>query len=119
MLMPRKNILLHQNAFSKTVLNLDNEISNSFSSEVRGQLVKFSRRNTVANGAYLEDNKIVYSDYGKETEIIDIKDIFYSGYAQCRELYGCYLSSMGELLMLILLLKWQRHSKVWSIEQNL
>lgn len=75
----KKNILLHQNAFSKTVLNLDNEISNSFSSEVRGQLVKFSRRNTVTNGAYLKDNKIVYSDYGKETEIIDIKDIFIPG----------------------------------------
>ena len=75
----KKNILLHQNAFSKTVLNLDNEISNSFSSEVRGQLVKFSRRNTVANGAYLKDNKIVYSDYCKETEIIDIKDIFIPG----------------------------------------
>ena len=68
-----------QNAFSKTVLNLDNEISNSFSSDVRGQLAKFSKRNTVTNGAYLKDNKIVYSDYGKETEIIDIKDIFIPG----------------------------------------
>ena len=38
----KKNIVLHQNAFSKAVLNLDNEIANSFSDSVRGQLAKFS-----------------------------------------------------------------------------
>lgn len=38
----KKNIILHQNAFSKAVLNLDNEITNGFSDSVRGQLAKFS-----------------------------------------------------------------------------
>ena len=71
----KKNIVLHQNAFSKTVLNLDNEISNSFEQAVRGQLVKFSRRNKVSNGAYLEGEKIVYSDYGAKTDVLNIKDI--------------------------------------------
>jgi UDP-N-acetylmuramoylalanine--D-glutamate ligase len=71
----KKNIILHQNAFSKAVLNLDNDIANDFSADVRGQLAKFSRRNTVDNGAYLEDNTIVYNDYGKKTSIMDIKDI--------------------------------------------
>ena len=33
----KKNIILHQNAFSKAVLNLDNEITNGFSDSVRGQ----------------------------------------------------------------------------------
>lgn len=71
----KRNIVLHQNAFSKAVLNLDNEISNSFEKDVRGQLVKFSRRNTVSNGAYLENDEIVYNDYGKITRVINIKDI--------------------------------------------
>ena len=75
----KKNILLHQGAFSKTVLNLDNEISNSFSDEVRGILAKFSRHSKVNNGAFLRDNKIIYSDFGTETEIIDINDIFIPG----------------------------------------
>lgn len=75
----KKNILLHQNAFSRTVLNLDNDISNSFESEVRGTVVKFSRRSEVNNGAFLRDNKIIYSDFGKETEVMDIKDIFIPG----------------------------------------
>ena len=71
----KKNIVLHQNAFSKTVLNLDNDISNSFGAYVRGQLVKFSRQADVSNGAYLEDGMIIYNDYGKKTDVVSIKDI--------------------------------------------
>ncbi len=71
----KKNIILHQNAFSKAVLNLDNKIADDFSSSVRGMLAKFSRKNKVENGAYLENDKIIYNDYGKSTEVIDIKDI--------------------------------------------
>ena len=71
----KKNIVLHQNAFSKTVLNLDNDISNSFEAYVRGQLVKFSRQADVSNGAYLEDDMIIYNDYGKKTDVVSIKDI--------------------------------------------
>lgn len=71
----KKNIILHQNAFSKTVLNLDNEIANSFSDDVRGSLAKFSVKKKLYNGAYLDGSTICYSDYGKVTEIMDIKDI--------------------------------------------
>lgn len=75
----KRNIVLHQNAFSKAILNLDNDISDSFSKDVRGKLVKFSRRNTVENGAYLDNDTIVYSDYGKTTEIMSYKDIRIAG----------------------------------------
>ena len=71
----KRNIVLHQNAFSKAVLNLDNEISNSFSESVRGGLAKFSVKEKLFNGAYLDGTKIVYSDYGKTTEIMDYRDI--------------------------------------------
>ncbi|MGN1137901.1 MAG: UDP-N-acetylmuramoyl-L-alanine--D-glutamate ligase [Ruminococcus sp.] len=71
----KKNIVLHQNAFGKAVLNLDNQISNSFADDVRGQICKFSRRNSVENGAYLEGDVIVYNDYGVKTEILNYKDI--------------------------------------------
>ena len=40
----KKNIILHQNAFSKAVLNLDNEITNGFSDSVRGQLAEVLRK---------------------------------------------------------------------------
>ena len=71
----KKNIVLHQNAFSKAVLNLYNEIANGFSGDVRGKLCKFSVKEKLFNGAYLDGTKIVYSDYGKVTEVMDYRDI--------------------------------------------
>lgn len=71
----KRNIVLHQDAFSKAVVNLDNDIANSFSKNVRGRLAKFSRKSKVENGAYLENDTIMYNDYGKLTEVISIKDI--------------------------------------------
>lgn len=71
----KKNIILHQNAFSKAILNLDNEVTDGFSNSVRGELVKFSRKKPVKNGAYYYDGKIGYNQYGSITEIMDSKDI--------------------------------------------
>lgn len=72
----KKNIILHQNAFSRSVLNLDNDISNSFSDIVRGTLFKFSRRQKVENGAYMNENEeIVFSQNGSETVIMKKSDI--------------------------------------------
>ncbi len=72
----KRNIILHQNAFSRSVLNLDNEISNLFSADVRGSLLKFSRRQKVDNGAYMNaDGDIVFSVNGCETVIMNKDDI--------------------------------------------
>lgn len=71
----KRNLILHQNAFSKAVLNLDNEITNGFSQSVRGQLAKFSVKEKLYNGAYLDGTTICYSDYGKVTQIMDYRDI--------------------------------------------
>ena len=71
----KKNVLLHQNAFSKTVLNLENELSNSFSDDVRGELRKFSKSQEVFNGCYLSGNEIIYSEFGNKTKVLDKSDI--------------------------------------------
>ena len=71
----KKNIVLHQNAFSKAVVNLDNAIADGFSDAVRGQLAKFSVKQEVANGAFLRGTTVCYNDYGAVTEIMDISDI--------------------------------------------
>ena len=71
----KKNIVLHQNAFSKAVVNLDNDIANSFSESVRGDLAKFSVKEKVNNGAYLDGTTICYNDHGTVTAIMDIADI--------------------------------------------
>ena len=71
----KRQILLHQDAFSRAVLNMDNDITNRFSDDVRGQLCHFSVRKPLYNGAYLDGTSVCYSDYGKVTHIMDISDI--------------------------------------------
>lgn len=72
----KTNIIKHQNAFSKTVLNEDNSITNGFKNMVRGKCVTFSLKNEVECGAFLNKAGILcYSNYGKVTEIIPMSDI--------------------------------------------
>ena len=72
----KKNIVLHQNAFSRAVLNLDNDLSNSFDRLVRGDTAKFSRLSPVFNGAYMsDDGRIIMNDHGKETYVMSAEDI--------------------------------------------
>ncbi len=72
----KKNIILHQNAFGKAVLNFDNDIAYSFLSDVRGSAYLFSRKNSVSNGACLNDKgEIVMNENGKETIIMKASEI--------------------------------------------
>ena len=59
----KKNILMHQNAFSRTVLNRDNEITSGFSRHVRGQSLSFSMERTVKNGAWLDTDGTLHMSY--------------------------------------------------------
>ena len=72
----KKNLILHQNAFSRTVLNMDNDITNGFSNIIRGKLVKFSRKGIPDCGAYLDESGMLnWNEYGTHTEIMDSKSI--------------------------------------------
>lgn len=67
----KRNIVLHQNGFSRTVLNNDNEITMSFLPLVRGDALFFSRRHPVEHGAFLRDDGMLCMEYnGKITEIV-------------------------------------------------
>ena len=72
----KKNIVLHQSAFGKTVLNLDNDIANGFESDCRGRVEKFSRREKVKNGAYCDENGCIFhSENGNTIPVMNISDI--------------------------------------------
>jgi len=72
----KKNLIIHQGAFSKVVLNMDNEITNSFTDECRGRVLKFSRQSQPSNGTYLSENgDIVFADNGSKTTVMKISDI--------------------------------------------
>lgn len=70
----KKNILLHQNAFSRSVLNQDNLDTIALEDIVRGDLYSFSRISKVEKGAYLDnDGWLTFTD-GDTTEKIVHKD---------------------------------------------
>ncbi len=72
----KKNIILHQNAFSRTVLNDDNDITNSFKGYVRGQSLLFSMEGPIKNGAWLDENGNIHMAYrGIDVPIMHRKEI--------------------------------------------
>ncbi|MBC5786525.1 UDP-N-acetylmuramoyl-L-alanine--D-glutamate ligase [Clostridium facile] len=54
------NLLWHQNAFSKAVLNHDNEITDGLDRYVRGKLCKFSRKECPTTGTWLDEQGYLY-----------------------------------------------------------
>lgn len=72
----KKNVLLHQNALSRTVLNRDNEITEGFRSLVRGQSLGFSMEKRLNNGAWFSDNGTLHMAYrGIDVPVINRKEI--------------------------------------------
>ncbi|MEF2920586.1 MAG: UDP-N-acetylmuramoyl-L-alanine--D-glutamate ligase [Acutalibacteraceae bacterium] len=75
-ILSKKNLVIHQNAFSKTVLNFDNEITKSFIPDCRGKVLGFSRKTNVTNGVYLNNNgEIIAVDNGAETIVMNMTSI--------------------------------------------
>lgn len=52
----KKNLVAHQDGFSKTVLSLDNEPCRALTPLIRGSLSYFSLVSSVRNGAFLDEN---------------------------------------------------------------
>ena len=72
----KKNIVLHQSAFSRTVLNYDNELTMDFKSHVRGQFIGFSMERPVKNGTWLDENGNICISYrGIKAPIMHRDDI--------------------------------------------
>ena len=72
----KKQIFIHQNAFSSTVLNYENTITRSFSDDVRGKTIFFSSKQKLVNGIWVnENNDIISSSNGKDEKIMSSTDI--------------------------------------------
>lgn len=72
----KRNILMHQNAFSRTVLNRDNEIAEGFRGYVRGQSLGFSMERQLRNGAWLSHDGYLHMAYrGIDVPIIHRDEI--------------------------------------------
>ncbi len=72
----KRNILLHQNAFSRTVLNADNDLTRKYIPDVRGCVCTFSRQTNVHRGAWEDSSGTIwYSDNGSQTRIMKAEEI--------------------------------------------
>lgn len=72
----KKNLILHQNAFSRTVLNMDNADCNSLSEYVRGDLYKFSTQNQPQRGSYIDwYGWLCFTDGKTDEEIVHKSEI--------------------------------------------
>ncbi len=71
----KKNIFVHQNAFSKTILNFDNKITRDFYSECRGKTIFFSTSKELNSGTFLKNGVIYFKSGDKCTPVINTQDI--------------------------------------------
>ena len=60
----KKNLLWHQDGFSRAVLNLDNEITRGMAPLIRGEGLFFSRQSRPEKGAFLRQDGMLCMAYG-------------------------------------------------------
>ncbi len=72
----KRNLVAHQAAADRAILNADNAITECFSASCCGQVWQFSRRHPVERGCWLNDEGyIVVSQEGANTVVMHCEDI--------------------------------------------
>ena len=90
----KMNIFLHQNAFSRTVLNYDNEITRGFAEKTRGDTWFFSRKAEPEHGYFLKGDRIVRST---GEEILDIREIKIPGWHNVENYMAAIAAVWGDV----------------------
>ena len=76
----KEKIYLHQTCADTVVLNLDNEITNSFVSKAKGNVIQFSRVHRPEKGYYLRNDGVICRvEYDTETELFPASEILIPG----------------------------------------
>ncbi len=93
----KTNLIAHQNAFSRTVLNLDNDGTKELASLVRGKLCWFTRREVPERGAFLrEDGMLCYTENGNVTPVVHMDDIRIPGMHNVENFLGVIAALWGD-----------------------
>ena len=71
----KENIYLHQGADDIAIFNADNDITRALSEKSRVRTRLFSRREAVADGAFLRGDAIILRHDGREEEVMRREDI--------------------------------------------
>lgn len=69
----KRNILLHQGAGGRAVLNLENEITRGMRADVRGELCWFSSKRPVERGTYIDGGgHLIWVREGESRDVLDL-----------------------------------------------
>lgn len=93
----KKNLILHQDGFSKTVLNMDNAETLALSPLVRGNLEGFSRIAAPTCGGFLRGDMLCYNDYSAVTEILSAGEIRIPGVHNVENMLAAITAVWGEV----------------------
>ena len=94
----KTNLIAHQNGYSKTVLNEDDETTIGLSDMVRGRLYTFSLRHPVEKGTYLrDDGMLCFTENGKTTPIVHKDDIRIPGIHNVANYLAAICAVWGEV----------------------
>ena len=94
----KKNVYLHQNAFSRTVLNLDDPVTRSFAPEVRGELSWFSMKSQPEHGAFLDENGFLcFARHGKAEKLFHKDEILIRGMHNVENVLTAIAAVEGEV----------------------
>lgn len=92
----KRNLLLHQTAFSQAVLNRDNVITREMAADARGDLYWFSRREPVDRGAWLDGEGFLhYTDGSTDTVVMHQSEIRIPGMHNVENFLGVIASVWG------------------------
>lgn len=93
----KRNIFAHQRSDSRTVLNLDNEITRGFAPDVRGELLGFSSRGEVERGVWLEDGVIWARRGGEPVRVMAVSDIRLPGMHNVEDWMTATAATLGDV----------------------
>jgi UDP-N-acetylmuramoylalanine--D-glutamate ligase len=94
----KTNLIAHQNAFSRAVLNYDNKGTRDLAPMVRGKLNWFSRRDKIDRGAFLrDDGMLCFTEYGDTTPIVHKDDIRIPGMHNVENFLGVIAALWGDV----------------------
>lgn len=94
----KKNVYLHQNAFSRTVLNLDDPVTRSFAPEIRGELSWFSMKGQPEHGAFLDENGFLcFARHGKAEKLFHKDEILIRGMHNVENVLTAIAAVEGEV----------------------
>ena len=94
----KTNLIAHQDGYSKTVLNEDDETTMGLADMVRGSLYTFSLKHPVERGTFLrDDGMLCFTEGGKTTPIVHKDDIRIPGIHNVANYLAAICAVWGEV----------------------